>query len=89
MQYWYVSTETCYKRKQRMKLMANNETKTNAEIYREQRKARLAKAAKKKKHGKHDKLVSVLVKLVCILLVAAIVLYFVGSILTSTFCAPQ
>lgn len=69
--------------------MANNETKTNAEIYREQRKARLAKAAKKKKHGKHDKLVSVLVKLVCILLVAAIVLYFVGSILTSTFCAPQ
>jgi len=29
--------------------MANNEIKTNAEIYREQRKARLAKAAKKRK----------------------------------------
>ena len=29
--------------------MANNEIKTNAEIYREQRKERLAKAQKKKK----------------------------------------
>lgn len=69
--------------------MANNETKTNAEIYREQRKARLAKAAKKKKHGKHDKLVRGLIKTVCILLVAAIVLYGVGALLTSVFCVPQ
>lgn len=69
--------------------MANNETKTNAEIYREQRKARLAKAAKKKKHGKHDKLVRALIKIVCILLVAAIVLYGVGTLLTSVFCLPQ
>ena len=32
--------------------MANNEIKTNAEIYREQRKARLAKAAKRKNPAK-------------------------------------
>ena len=69
--------------------MANNETKTNAEIYREQRKARLAKAAKKKSHGKNDKVIGILVKVVCILLVAAIVLYFVGSTLTNVFCLPQ
>lgn len=69
--------------------MANNETKTNAEIYREQRKARLAKAAKKKGHGRNDKVIGILVKVVCILLVAAIVLYLVGSTLTNVFCLPQ
>lgn len=69
--------------------MANNETKTNAEIYREQRKARLAKAAKKKKHGKNDKVIGILVKVVCILLVAALVLYFIGTMLTNVFCLPQ
>ncbi len=69
--------------------MANNEIKTNAEIYREQRKARLAKAAKKKKSGKGDKVLSILIKIVCIALVAALVLYFVGQILTSVLCVPQ
>ncbi len=69
--------------------MANNETKTNAEIYREQRKARLAKAAKKKGHGRNDKVIGILVKVVCILLVAAIVLYLIGSALTNVFCLPQ
>ncbi len=69
--------------------MANNEIKTNAEIYREQRKARLAKAAKKKKSGKGDKVLSILIKIVCIAIVAALVLYFAGSMLTSVFCVPQ
>ncbi len=69
--------------------MANNEIKTNAEIYREQRKARLAKAAKKKKSGKGDKILSILLKVVCIALVAALVLYFVGQVLTTVFCVPQ
>lgn len=69
--------------------MANNEIKTNAEIYREQRKARLAKAAKKKKSGKGDKILSILIKVVCIALVAALVLYFVGQVLTTVFCVPQ
>lgn len=69
--------------------MANNEIKTNAEIYREQRKARLAKAAKKKKSGKGDKIIRVLVKTLCIVLIAGIVLYGVGNILTKVFCLPQ
>ena len=69
--------------------MANNEIKTNAEIYREQRKARLAKAAKKKKSGKASKAISILVKVICILLVAVIALFFVGKQLISTFCLPQ
>ena len=69
--------------------MANNEIKTNAEIYREQRKARLAKAAKKKNSGKHDKLKSVIVKVICIVLVAGVVLYAAGSLLTNVFCLPQ
>lgn len=69
--------------------MANNEIKTNAEIYREQRKARLAKAAKKKKSGKGDKALSILIKIVCIAIVAALVLYFVGQMLTSVLCVPQ
>ncbi len=69
--------------------MANNEIKTNAEIYREQRKERLAKAAKKKNNGKGDKIIRILVKTICILLVAGVVLYGAGSILTKVFCLPQ
>ena len=68
--------------------MANNEIKTNAEIYREQRKERLAKA-QKKKTGKSDKIIRILVKTICILLVAGVVLYGVGSMLTKVFCLPQ
>ncbi len=68
--------------------MANNEIKTNAEIYREQRKERLAKA-QKKKNGKGDKIIRILVKTICILLIAGIVLYGAGSILTKVFCLPQ
>ena len=69
--------------------MANNEIKTNAEIYREQRKARLAKAAKKKKSGKANKVVSILVKVIIILLVAALSLFFIGKTLLGVFCLPQ
>ncbi len=68
--------------------MANNEIKTNAEIYREQRKERLAKA-QKKKNGKGDKIIRILVKTICILLVAGVVLYGIGSMLTKVFCLPQ
>ena len=68
--------------------MANNEIKTNAEIYREQRKERLAKA-QKKKNGKGDKIIRILVKTICILLIAGVVLYGAGSILTKVFCLPQ
>ena len=68
--------------------MANNEIKTNAEIYREQRKERLAKA-QKKKNGKGDKVIRILVKTICILLIAGIVIYGAGSILTKVFCLPQ
>lgn len=69
--------------------MANNEIKTNAEIYREQRKERLAKAAKKKSSPKRDKAVRIIVKAVCIILVAAIVLLGAGKALTNIFCLPQ
>lgn len=69
--------------------MANNEIKTNAEIYREQRKERLAKAAKKKKNGKGDKIIRILIKTICIILIAGVVLYGVGNILTKVFCLPQ
>ena len=69
--------------------MANNEIKTNAEIYREQRKARLAKAAKKKKSGKGDKIVGIIVKVICIVLVATVVLYGAAKMLTDVFCVPQ
>lgn len=68
--------------------MANNEIKTNAEIYREQRKERLAKA-QKKKNGKGDKIIRILVKTICILLIAGVVLYGAGSIITKVFCLPQ
>ena len=69
--------------------MANNEIKTNAEIYREQRKERLAKAQKKKANGKSDKIIRTLVKTICILLVAGIVLYGAGNIITKVFALPQ
>lgn len=69
--------------------MANNEIKTNAEVYREQRKARLAKAAKKNKSGKGDKIVGIIVKVLCIVLVVGFVLYGAGNILTKVFCLPQ
>lgn len=69
--------------------MANNEIKTNAEIYREQRKERLAKAAKKKKSGKGDKIIRILVKTLCIILIAGIVIYGAGNVLTKVFCLPQ
>ena len=68
--------------------MANNEIKTNAEIYREQRKERLAKA-QKKKTGKGDKIIRILIKTICILLIAGIVLYGVGNIMTKVLCIPQ
>lgn len=68
--------------------MANNEIKTNAEIYREQRKERLAKA-QKKKTGKGDKVIRILVKTICILLIVGVVLYGTSSILTKVFCLPQ
>lgn len=69
--------------------MADNEIKTNAEIYREQRKARLAKAAKKKSSPKRDKAVRIIVKTLCIVLVAALVLFGAGRVLTNVFCIPQ
>lgn len=69
--------------------MANNEIKTNAEIYREQRKERLAKAAKKKKNSKGQKVLGILVKVLCIVLVAGVVLYGIGNIATKVFCLPQ
>lgn len=69
--------------------MANNEIKTNAEIYREQRKARLAKAAKKKKSGKGDKIIRVLVKVLCIVLIVGVLLYGATKLLTDVFCLPQ
>ena len=69
--------------------MANNEIKTNAEIYREQRKARLAKAAKKKKSGKGDKIIRILVKILVIILAIAVVLVGAYKLLAGVFCIPQ
>ncbi len=69
--------------------MANNEMKTNAEIYREQRKERLAKAAKKKSHGKRDKVIGIIVKVVCILVALGFVLTFTANALTKVFFVPQ
>ena len=69
--------------------MANNEIKTNAEIYREQRKERLAKAAKKNKNSKGQKVLRVLVKAICIILVAGVVLYGLANVATKVFCLPQ
>ncbi len=72
-----------------MKTMANNEIKTNAEIYREQRKERLAKAAKKKSNSKTDKIIRIAVKTLSIVLVVAIVLFGALKMLTDVFCVPQ
>lgn len=72
-----------------MNVMANNETKTNAEIYREQRKARLAKEAKKKSSPGRDKAVRIAVKAVVIVLAAAIVLTGLAKVLTNVFYIPQ
>lgn len=69
--------------------MANNEIKTNAEIYREQRKARLAKAAKKKKSRKGGKVLAIITKIILIVLVFALALYFVGSLFLNVFGTPQ
>lgn len=69
--------------------MANNEMKTNAEIYREQRKERLAKAAKKKSHSKRDKIIGIIVKVVCILVALGFVLTFTANALTKVFYVPQ
>lgn len=69
--------------------MANNEIKTNAEIYREQRKARLAKAAKKKKSGKGDKIARILVKILAIILAVAVLLVGAYKLLAGVFCIPQ
>lgn len=69
--------------------MANNEIKTNAEIYREQRKARLAKAAKKKKSGKGDKVIRILVKILVIILAVAVLLFGAYRLLADVFCVPQ
>ncbi|MGN0527468.1 MAG: peptidylprolyl isomerase [Acutalibacteraceae bacterium] len=66
-----------------------NENKTNAELYREERKKRLAKAAKKKNHGKADRIIGIVIKVLCIVLVAAVVLYGAGKILTGVFYLPQ
>ena len=63
--------------------MADNEIKTNAEIYREQRKARLAKAAKKKSSPKRDKAVRIIVKTLCIVIVVALVLFGAARVLTN------
>lgn len=69
--------------------MANNEIKTNAEIYREQRKARLAKAAKKKGSAKRDKIVRAIVKVIAIVLVVGVVFYGAAKVFTNIFCLPQ
>ncbi len=69
--------------------MANNEIKTNAEIYREQRKARLAKAAKKKRSGKGDKIARVLIKTLCIVLVIGLVGIFAANLIIEVFHVPQ
>ena len=68
--------------------MANNEMKTNAEIYREQRKERLAKAAKKKSHAKRDKIVGIIVKVVSILVALGVLLTLVGGTILGFF-VPQ
>ena len=69
--------------------MANNEIKTNAEIYREQRKERIAKAAKKKTHAKRDKAIGIIVKVICVLVALGFVLAFTVNALTRVFYVPQ
>ena len=69
--------------------MANNEIKTNAEIYREQRKERLEKAKKKKHSAKKDKAIRILVKTVVAVLCVSLVLAFCGNLLLNVFNVPQ
>lgn len=69
--------------------MANNEMKTNAEVYREQRKERIAKAAKKKTHAKRDKIIGIVVKVVCILVAAGFLFTFTANTLIKNFAIPQ
>lgn len=69
--------------------MANKEIKTNAEIYREQRKARLEKAAKKKHSAKKDKAVRIIVKTVVALLCIGLIGTFAGNLLLNVFNVPQ
>ena len=69
--------------------MANNEIKTNAEIYREQRKERLEKASKKKHSAKKDKAVRIIVKTLAIILCISLVGWFAGNLLLNVFNVPQ
>ncbi len=69
--------------------MANNEIKTNAEIYREQRKERLEKAKNKKHSAKRDKAVRIIVKVLAIVLCVSLVGVFVGNLLLNVFNVPQ
>ena len=69
--------------------MSNNEIKTNAEIYREQRKERLEKASKKKHSAKKDKAVRIIVKTLAIILCVGLVATFAGNLLLNVFNVPQ
>lgn len=69
--------------------MDNNEIKTNAEIYREQRKERLDKASKKKHSAKKDKAVRIIVKTLAIILCVSLVGWFAGNMLLNVFNVPQ
>ena len=69
--------------------MANNEIKTNAEIYREQRKERLEKAKKKKHSAKKDRAIRIIVKTVLILVCIGLIGGFTGNLLLNVFNVPQ
>lgn len=69
--------------------MSNNEIKTNAEIYREQRKERLEKASKKKHSAKKDKAVRIIVKALAVILCVSLVGWFAGNLLLNVFNVPQ
>ena len=69
--------------------MSNNEIKTNAEIYREQRKERLEKASKKKHSAKKDTAVRIIVKTLAIILCVSLVGWFAGNLLLNVFNVPQ
>jgi len=69
--------------------MSNNEIKTNAEIYREQRKERLEKASKKKHSAKRDKAVRIIVKTLVVILCVSLVGAFAGNLLLNVFNVPQ
>lgn len=69
--------------------MSNNEIKTNAEIYREQRKERLAKTAKKKHSAKKDKAIRVTLKVLCIVIVVLLVGYGAANLLVKSLYVPQ